>query len=89
MITKNKDGKEEKKALGFFRYKDMTYYKDEGMLILKYCSADCSSKGELTLLIGVFVSRYWIAIEDDDNTNIKGSNSIVFNYSLNRNLLLG
>ena len=33
------------KALGLFKYKDMTYYKDEGMLILKYCSRECNSKG--------------------------------------------
>ena len=62
MTTKNKNGEKEQKALGLFQYRDMTYYKDEGMLILKYCSADCSTKGELTVLIVVFVAKYVLHI---------------------------
>lgn len=63
MITKDNRGKTVKKALGLFKYRDMTYYKDEGMLILKYCSADCSSsKGELTVFIVVFVAKYELDI---------------------------
>jgi len=31
-------------ALGRYNHRAMTYYKDEGMLILKYCSDECSSK---------------------------------------------
>jgi len=33
------------KPLGLYAYKAMTYFKDEEMLILKYCSAACDSKG--------------------------------------------
>ena len=33
------------KSLGLYAHRTMTYFKDEGMLILKYCSAVCDSKG--------------------------------------------
>ena len=32
-------------ALGLYKNRAMTYYKDEGMLILTYCSKNCSFKG--------------------------------------------
>ena len=33
------------KPWGLYANRAMTYFKDEGMLILKYCSAVCDSKG--------------------------------------------
>ena len=32
-------------TLGLYKNRAMTYYKDEGMLILTYCSKNCSFKG--------------------------------------------
>ena len=56
MLTKKDNGEEEKKALGYFKFRDMSYDKDEGMLILKYCSDDCSSrKGKLTNVIIIWI----------------------------------
>ena len=45
LVTKQGD-KKVHKALGYYRYRAMTYFKDERMLILKYCSEDCSSKSK-------------------------------------------
>lgn len=55
MLTKKDNGEEEKKALGYFKFRDMSYDKDEGMLILKYCSDDCSSRKDLTTSKIIFV----------------------------------
>ena len=43
LVTKK--GDKMYKPLGLFKNRAMTFYKDEGMLILKYCNAACDSKG--------------------------------------------
>jgi len=42
------------RPLGLYKHKAMTYFKDEGMLILKYCSAPCDSKGWYACASGQF-----------------------------------
>lgn len=45
-----KDGIKTYKPLGLYKNRAMTYYKDEGMLILKYCSSSpCDSKYIITV----------------------------------------
>ena len=45
LVTKQGD-KQVYTALGYYGHRAMTYFKDERMLILKYCSDDCNSKSK-------------------------------------------
>ena len=45
-LVRKQGGNKVHKALGYYRYRTMTYFKDERMLILKYCSDDCNSKSK-------------------------------------------
>ena len=44
-LVRNRRNQKVSTALGLYKNRAMTYYKDEGMLILTYCSKNCSFKG--------------------------------------------
>ncbi|KAL9969231.1 hypothetical protein ACROYT_G021424 [Oculina patagonica] len=54
LVTKHGD-KNMYKPLGLYKNRAMTYYKDEEMLILKYCNAECGSKEAVTVSRIIFV----------------------------------